>query len=103
MFCRQCGNRLEVGSLFCAGCGAPLGSPPVARLLITSPRGSWEQRIDQLMAKQIATLNDTERKQTFTEVQRVFAEHLPAVYFAAPGHRPSHGQGFADRQAAAGL
>ena len=49
-----------------------------------TPATDWEQRIDELMAKQIATLNDTERKQTFAEVQRVFAEHLPAVYFAAP-------------------
>ena len=27
MFCRQCGNRLELGSLFCAGCGAKATTP----------------------------------------------------------------------------
>jgi hypothetical protein len=27
MFCRQCGNRLEVGSLFCASCGAKTNTP----------------------------------------------------------------------------
>ena len=36
------------------------------------------------MAKQIASPDDDERKRLFDEVQRVFAEHEPVVYFAAP-------------------
>jgi eukaryotic-like serine/threonine-protein kinase len=44
--CNRCGRVNKPGARFCAGCGAPL-SPPVARLLITSPRGSWEQKLER--------------------------------------------------------
>ena len=46
--CEKCGRINKPGARFCAGCGSPLGAPPTARLLITSPRGSWEQRIDHV-------------------------------------------------------
>lgn len=46
--CGRCGRVNKPGARFCAGCGAPLGPPPVARLLITSPRGSWEQKLDRM-------------------------------------------------------
>jgi serine/threonine protein kinase len=46
--CNRCGRVNKAGARFCAGCGAPLGPPPVARLLITSPRGTWEQKIDRV-------------------------------------------------------
>lgn len=46
--CDRCGRVNKLGAKFCAGCGTPLGAPPVARLLITSPRGSWEQRVDRV-------------------------------------------------------
>lgn len=46
--CRRCGRVNKPAARFCAGCGAPLSAPPVARLLITSPRGTWEQKIDRL-------------------------------------------------------
>jgi serine/threonine protein kinase len=46
--CDRCGRINKAGARFCAGCGTPLGAPPVARLLVSSPRGSWEQRIDRL-------------------------------------------------------
>ena len=49
-----------------------------------TPATDWERRIDELMAKQIATPDDNERKRLFDEVQRVFVEHEPVVYFAAP-------------------
>jgi peptide/nickel transport system substrate-binding protein len=49
-----------------------------------SPATAWERQIDQLMAKQAATLDMGERRALFTEVQRIFAEHEPMVYFAAP-------------------
>lgn len=44
--CNRCGRLNKASARFCAGCGAPLNAPQVARLLITSPRGSWEQRLD---------------------------------------------------------
>ena len=47
------------------------------------PATDWEARIDALMTKQASSLDPAERHQLFTDVQRVFAEHLPALYFAA--------------------
>jgi eukaryotic-like serine/threonine-protein kinase len=46
--CNRCGRVNKPGARFCAGCGAPLGPPPVARLLITSSRGSWEQKLERM-------------------------------------------------------
>ncbi len=49
--CDRCGRVNKIGARFCAGCGKPLGTPPTARLLLRSPRGSWEQRIDHVPMK----------------------------------------------------
>jgi peptide/nickel transport system substrate-binding protein len=44
----------------------------------------WERRIDELMVRQAQTLDEAERKRLFVDVQRIFAEHQPAIYFVAP-------------------
>ena len=49
-----------------------------------SPATAWEARIDELMRAQVATPDDAQRKRLFDEVQQIFAEYVPAVYFAAP-------------------
>jgi peptide/nickel transport system substrate-binding protein len=49
-----------------------------------TPATEWERRIDQLMLRHTTTLDDTERKRAFDDVQRIFAEHLPVIHFAAP-------------------
>ncbi len=49
-----------------------------------TPATEWEKRIDELMQKQIATSDQSERKRLFAEVQQIFGEHIPIVYFAAP-------------------
>lgn len=49
-----------------------------------TPATAWEARIDELMMAQVATADDAERKRLFDEVQEVFAEYVPAIYFAAP-------------------
>jgi peptide/nickel transport system substrate-binding protein len=49
-----------------------------------SPATPWEKRIDELMHEQMVSIDDKERKRLFTEVQRIFAEELPVVHFAAP-------------------
>ena len=49
-----------------------------------SPATPWERQIDQLLAKQAAALDVGERRTLFTEVQKIFAEHEPMIYFAAP-------------------
>jgi peptide/nickel transport system substrate-binding protein len=48
------------------------------------PATEWEARIDELMTKQVAALDEGERKRLFDEVQRIFIEHAPVLYFAAP-------------------
>jgi peptide/nickel transport system substrate-binding protein len=49
-----------------------------------TPATEWEREIDQLMLKQVATLDEAERKRMFDQVQDIFAENLPAIYFVAP-------------------
>ena len=50
----------------------------------SKPATTWEAKIDDLMRKQSTTLDEGQRRQLFRDVQIVFAEHLPCVYFAAP-------------------
>ena len=48
------------------------------------PATEWEQRIDTMMTEQAATLDDLRRHALFNDVQRILAENVPALYFAAP-------------------
>jgi peptide/nickel transport system substrate-binding protein len=48
------------------------------------PATDWERRIDELMQRQVAALDPAERKRLFDQVQQIFAEQLPALYFVAP-------------------
>ncbi len=48
------------------------------------PATEWEHRIDLLMRQQITTSDQAKRKELFDEVQQIFAEYVPAIYFAAP-------------------
>ena len=48
------------------------------------PATEWERQIDDLMQKQVRTVDRVERLQLFAQVQRTFAQHMPAIYFAAP-------------------
>jgi peptide/nickel transport system substrate-binding protein len=50
----------------------------------------WEQRIDTLMIEQAAELDPERRKQLFDDVQRIFAENLPMLHFAAPRMYTAH-------------
>jgi len=49
-----------------------------------TPATDWERRIDELMVRQIASQDEAERKRLYDEVQQIFAEHVPIVYFVAP-------------------
>jgi len=48
------------------------------------PATPWEAQIDDLMRRQTASTDETERHRLFATVQQVFADHMPALYFAAP-------------------
>jgi peptide/nickel transport system substrate-binding protein len=49
-----------------------------------APATDWERRIDDLMRQQAETFNLDERRRLFTEVQRIFVDEMPAVYFVTP-------------------
>jgi peptide/nickel transport system substrate-binding protein len=49
-----------------------------------TPATEWEGRIDALMHKVESAPTLPERQQLFADVQRIFGEELPAIYFAAP-------------------
>jgi peptide/nickel transport system substrate-binding protein len=49
-----------------------------------APATAWERELDDLMTRQAASLDETERKRLFNDAQRVFAAHEPMIYFAAP-------------------
>jgi peptide/nickel transport system substrate-binding protein len=60
------------------------GAAHIWNMAQATPATPWEQEIDGLMAKQAATTDQAERTRLFAEVQRVFGEQVPALYFAAP-------------------
>jgi peptide/nickel transport system substrate-binding protein len=49
-----------------------------------SPSTPWEARMDELMDKQLATLDFAERKKYFDEVQQILGEQLPMISIIAP-------------------
>jgi len=48
------------------------------------PATDWERRLDELTTKQVATADENERRRLYAEMLRIFAEHQPVIYFAAP-------------------
>ena len=48
------------------------------------PATSWEAQVDLLMAKIAVERDPAARHKMFAEVQRLFHEHQPVVYFVAP-------------------
>lgn len=48
------------------------------------PATAWEQQIDDLMREQSTTMDTKKRQELFGEVQRVFLEHEPMIFFAYP-------------------
>jgi peptide/nickel transport system substrate-binding protein len=50
----------------------------------TTPATPWERQIDDLMARQMTSGDLAERKRLYIEMQKIFAEHMPVIYFVAP-------------------
>src|SRR5207302_8312173 len=46
-----------------------------------TPATEWERQVDELMIRQAQSIDDQERKRLFDAVQKIFADHLPAIYF----------------------
>jgi peptide/nickel transport system substrate-binding protein len=60
------------------------GQAHIWNIAQSTPNTEWERQIDALMARQAATTDAAERKRLFTEVQKIFADELPVLYFVAP-------------------
>ena len=48
------------------------------------PATTWEGQIDELMTRQATSMDSAERRRLLNDAERVLAEHMPALYFAAP-------------------
>ena len=46
-----------------------------------SPATPWEGRIDELMREQTTATDLAARQRAFAEVQQIFGEELPSIYF----------------------
>jgi peptide/nickel transport system substrate-binding protein len=44
----------------------------------------WERQIDELMLKNATTFDRIERLQAFVDVQRIYSQHMPALFFGVP-------------------
>jgi ABC-type transport system substrate-binding protein len=44
----------------------------------------WEKALDAVMLRQSAAASLTERQQLLLEAEKIFAEHLPQIYFVTP-------------------
>jgi peptide/nickel transport system substrate-binding protein len=51
--------------------------------LQAAPATPWERRIDELMREQATALDLGRRQRAFAEVQRIFGDELPSIYFVA--------------------
>jgi peptide/nickel transport system substrate-binding protein len=49
-----------------------------------TPATPWEAMLDELFRRLGASVDMAERKRIFDEMQRIFIEHQPMVYFASP-------------------
>lgn len=48
------------------------------------PATDWEKQIDDHMKVVMTAVDQTERKRAFDEIQKIFADQLPVLYFVAP-------------------
>jgi peptide/nickel transport system substrate-binding protein len=60
------------------------GSAHVWNIGQPKPATEWEKEIDDLMKTVMVSVDQAERKAAFVEVQKIFAENLPVLYFVAP-------------------
>ena len=49
-----------------------------------TPATDWERQIDELFGQQLTVADMDERRRLFNDVQRLFAENQPILYFAVP-------------------
>ncbi len=55
-----------------------------------TPATEWERQIDTIMREQASTIDPERRRALFNDAQRILAENLPVLYFAAPRMYGAH-------------
>ncbi len=60
------------------------GSAHVWNIGQAKPSTEWEKQIDDLMVTVMSHVDPQERQAAFLEIQKVFADNLPVLYFVAP-------------------
>jgi peptide/nickel transport system substrate-binding protein len=55
-----------------------------------TPATEWEKRIDAIILEQASTIDLERRRALLNEAQRILAENLPVLYFAAPRMYGAH-------------
>lgn len=49
-----------------------------------TPATDWERRMDDLMTRNSTSPDQAERVRLFTELQKIFVDEMPAIYFVTP-------------------
>jgi peptide/nickel transport system substrate-binding protein len=60
------------------------GSAHIWNIGQPKPATGWEKEIDDLMVTVMGSVDQAERKRAFDQIQKIFAENLPEMYFVAP-------------------
>jgi peptide/nickel transport system substrate-binding protein len=60
------------------------GSAHIWNIGQSKPATDWEKEIDDLMGIVMRSVDQAERKKAFDDIQKIFAEHLPVLYFVTP-------------------
>lgn len=60
------------------------GSAHVWNIGQPKPATDWEKHIDDQMVTVMGSVDQAERKRAFDDIQKTFADNLPALYFVAP-------------------
>ena len=60
------------------------GSAHIWNIGQDKPATDWEKQIDDLMVTVMSSVDQAERKRTFDQIQMIFAQNLPVLYFVAP-------------------
>ena len=50
----------------------------------TSPPADWERQLDGLLMKSATTFDRVERLQAFVDAQKLYLQHMPAIFFGVP-------------------
>ena len=60
------------------------GAAHIWNLEQPKPATDWEKEIDDLMVTVMGSVDQAERRRAFDNIQKIFADQLPAIYFVAP-------------------